>query len=69
VALVDDEIKRLLFETVEALEAILVAVQLEPQSSGSDYAVNEAVRRINHLRRNVETPGELEFSPWLTPEE
>jgi hypothetical protein len=68
VTLVDDEIKRLLSETVEALEAILVAVQLEPQSPGSDYALNEAVRRINHLRRNVEMPDQLEFSPWLTSE-
>jgi hypothetical protein len=56
---VDEEIRRLFLETVEALEAVLVAVQVEryPDQStieGRDFVRREAVRRLVRLRQAIE---------------
>jgi len=56
----DEEMRKLLAEVVEALDAILVATQLNPGPAGgdrADYAVREAVRRVNRLRRTLQGGG------------
>jgi hypothetical protein len=56
----DEETRKLLGDVVEALEAILVAAQLEPDAEGrkqADYAVREAVKRVNRLRRSLQDGG------------
>lgn len=52
--------RKLLAEVVEALDAILVATQLNPGPAGgdrADYAVREAVKRVNRLRRALQGGG------------
>jgi len=56
---VDEEIRRLFLETVEALEAVFVAVQVErhPEDStieGRDFVRREAARRLVRLRQALE---------------
>jgi len=56
----DVETRQLLAEVVEALDAILLAAQLEPRPAGrrhADYVVREAVRRVNRLRRTLQGGG------------
>lgn len=51
----DEETRKLLEEVVEALEAVLLAAQLEERDRrGADYALREAIRRVNRLRRAVQ---------------
>lgn len=61
----DEEIRRLFLETVEALEAVLIAVQVDRpvppavEGSATDFATREAVRRLIRLRQAVqESTGE-----------
>ncbi|MCK9518080.1 MAG: hypothetical protein M0R74_03470 [Dehalococcoidia bacterium] len=57
----DEETRKRLGDVVEALEAILVATQLEANPEGrkeSDYAVREAVKRVNRLRRTLQGGGD-----------
>lgn len=55
----DDETRKLLDEVVEALEAVLIATQVEqsPGHGDPDFALREAVRRVNRLRRSIRRPG------------
>lgn len=53
----DPEIRRLFLETVEALEAVLVTMQLElgeEDRQKSEYAKIEALRRVVQLRKAIE---------------
>ncbi|MGE5594562.1 MAG: hypothetical protein ACM3S1_00855 [Hyphomicrobiales bacterium] len=53
----DEETRKLLGEVVEALEAVLIAAQVEQEGrsrKGADYAVREAIRRVNRLRRSLQ---------------
>ena len=61
-ASVDEEIRRLFLETVEALEAVLLTVQIERQPQegtleGADFVRREAVRRLVRLRQAIEREG------------
>lgn len=47
----DPETKRLLLAVVETLDALLVALELEGEEDS--YAHNEALRRLNALRREI----------------
>lgn len=50
----DGDVRALLAEMVEALEAVLMTAQVAPEEfdrGEADYAIREAVRRVNHLRR------------------
>ncbi|MCC7364663.1 MAG: hypothetical protein IT303_09840 [Dehalococcoidia bacterium] len=51
----DEETRQLLREVVDALDALLIATQLEGQAGlpGPDFALREAVRRVNRLRRSI----------------
>ncbi len=57
---VDEEIRRLFLETVEALEAVLIAVQVDRpvpwtvEGGARDFATREAVRRLIRLRQAVQ---------------
>ena len=52
----DEETRKLFAEVVEALEAVLITAQLEQQhdAKGADYAIREAVRRVNRLRKALQ---------------
>jgi hypothetical protein len=53
----DPEIRRLFMETLEALEAVLVTMQLEADSGDPErmhYAKVEALRRVVQLRKALE---------------
>src|SRR5690606_34722035 len=54
----DPEIRRLFLETVEALEAVLVTMQLEEGNRDPkelEYARTEVLRRVVELRRAIES--------------
>jgi hypothetical protein len=54
----DPEIRRLFMETLEALEAVLVTMQVEAESGDADrirYAKVEALRRVVQLRKVLES--------------
>ncbi len=53
----DPEIRRLFMETLEALEAVLVTMQLEADTEDParmQYAKVEALRRVVQLRKALE---------------
>jgi len=58
----EPELQQVLSEMVEAIEAVLVALQVEQKDvphPESDFGLMEAVRRVNRLRRTIqETLGE-----------
>lgn len=57
----DPEIRRLFLDTVEALEAVLVTMQLElgeGDRKGLEYAKVEALRRVVELRKAIEKDSE-----------
>jgi len=64
----EPELRQVLSEMVEAIEAVLVALQVEQKDAPhpeSDFGLMEAVRRVNRLRRTIqETVGE---SPDAAP--
>lgn len=45
------EVRQVLLEVVEALEAVVVALQVNEDRRGADIAVWEAVRRVVSLRQ------------------
>jgi hypothetical protein len=53
----DPEMRQVLSEMVEAMEAVLVALQVEQKDAPhpeSDFSLMEAVRRVNRLRRTIQ---------------
>lgn len=58
----DPELRRVLNEMVEAIDAILVALQVEQKAAApqeADFGLKEAIRRVNRLRRTIqESPDE-----------
>lgn len=53
----DEETRQLLIDMAEAIEALLVALQVQQagDASGTSYSVREAVRRVNRVRRLLQT--------------
>ena len=54
----DPEIRRLFMETLEALEAVLVTMQIEAETGDAErirYAKIEALRRVVQLRKVLES--------------
>lgn len=52
----EEDVRALLAGMVEALEAVLITAQVAPDDvdrASADYAIREAVRRVNRLRRAV----------------
>ncbi len=53
----EPELRQVLGEMVEAIEAILVALQVEKKDvphAESDFGLMEAVRRVNRLRHTIQ---------------
>jgi hypothetical protein len=53
----ESELRQVLNEVVEAMEAVLVALQVEQKDvphPESDFGLMEAVRRVNRLRRTIQ---------------
>ncbi len=56
--MMDEDLQRMLSELVEALEAVVVAIQVERSGGAqgtpaSGYSLMEAVRRVNLVRRSI----------------
>lgn len=51
----DEQTRKLFAEVVEALEAVLITAQIEQpdDTRRADYAIREAVRRVNRLRKAI----------------
>jgi hypothetical protein len=59
----EDDIRQLMAEAVGAMDAILVALQVETRGERSTYPLDEAVRRLNRLRRAIEETGATAARP------
>lgn len=53
----DEETRKLLIDMAEAIEALLVALQVQQagDDSSAEYSVREAVRRVNRVRRLLQS--------------
>lgn len=50
------EVRRLLLEVAETLEAVIIALQAERSGAEPGFALREAVRRVVQLRQHLELP-------------
>ena len=50
------ELREILLEVAETLEAVIIALQAERTGSEPGYVIREAVRRVVALRQHLDTP-------------
>ena len=50
------ELRELLLEVAETLEAVIIALQAERTGTEPGYVIREAVRRVVALRQHLDTP-------------
>jgi len=48
------ELREILLEVAETLEAVIIALQAERTGAEPGYVIREAVRRVVHLRQHLE---------------
>lgn len=51
------ELREILLEVAETLEAVIIALQAERTGTEPGYVIREAVRRVVALRQHLDTPG------------
>ena len=52
------ELRELLLEVAETLEAVIIALQAERAGAEPGYIIREAVRRVVALRQHLDSAGE-----------
>lgn len=52
------ELRELLLEVAETLEAVIIALQAERSGAEPGYVIREAVRRVVALRQHLDARGE-----------
>lgn len=52
------ELRELLLEVAETLEAVIIALQAERSGAEPGYVIREAVRRVVALRQHLDAAGE-----------
>ena len=52
------ELRELLLEVAETLEAVIIALQAERTGTEPGYVIREAVRRVVQLRQHLDSPRE-----------
>jgi len=50
------ELREILLEVAETLEAVIIALQAERTGTEPGYVIREAVRRVVALRQHLDTP-------------
>jgi len=55
----DQEMRRLLLEVAETLEAVIVAMQTEREGGDVAFVMREAVKRVVQLRQHLDPPTAL----------
>ncbi|MBK6319158.1 MAG: hypothetical protein IPF51_10335 [Dehalococcoidia bacterium] len=51
------ELREILLEVAETLEAVIIALQAERTGAEPGYVIREAVRRVVLLRQHLDAPG------------
>jgi len=52
------ELREILLEVAETLEAVIIALQAERTGTEPGYVIREAVRRVVALRQHLDTGGQ-----------